>query len=561
MRINLRSSVCLLFLTVGMSASSGMAGVASPVLEEVESEVDSIVLYGLGADIRRTATVRLPEGIHELLFASIPRADDEPLEGLRASASDPWKILGVDVRWQDELEIEDESEFASQQSNIARLRDQKVLLQMRCEGIRSDLGFLEAIGVRTAADATVAAGTDQLDLDAVREQLEFVRKERLRLQDRLIQEQNLLEEAQVELDRAVLELDRRGADRRRQVVRVRVAVPQAGEGQVSIRYLTSLAGWEPAYSIYSTKASDSMPIDYEAIVTQATGEDWQDVEMTLSTATPSMPSGPPAIQPVYVDRQSEIPDPPLAVAEMDRQGGVIFGASDPSTLEMIRNAAVNSGGTAVTYRLPGRVSVSNDEKGATRLRIADFVAPATRVLVARPVVDQRVYLRGDLVNESPYVLLSGDASLFMQGEFVGPTRLDPVPAGGAFPVWFGPDPSVSITRNVVSRKTDRTGLLGGGRQTSIEYRIEIANSGDESARIEVWDRHPVSLDGDIEVRVIDVSPALASDDAYRQLAEKQGLLKWVLNLQPRGTSGAEQTISWTVRVNRSSDLDITPIPE
>ena len=67
--------------------------------------------------------------------------------------------------------------------------------------------------------------------------------------------------------------------------------------------------------------------------------------------------------------------------------------------------------------------------------------------------------------------------------------------------------------------------------------------------------------GDIEVRVVDVEPALAGDETYLDLAGKQGLLKWMLTLTPRGTAGADRTVSWTVRVNRSSDLDITPIPE
>ena len=561
MRTTLRSSVCLLFLFVGLFSSSIFAGaVGQEVGQEVDSKVDSVVLYGLGADVRRTATVDLPAGVHELLFASIPRADDEPLDGLRASASDPWKILGVDVRWRSEMEIEDESNVVIQQAVIRRLRSQKDLLEMRCEGIRSDLGFVDAIGVRTAADATAASGTDQLDLEAVREQLEFVRQERSRLQDRLIEEEQLLATAQANLEQAELEAERAGPGRRQQVVRVRVAVPEAGEGQVSIRYLSGLAGWEPGYSIYSTKDSVSMPINYEAIVTQATGEDWEGVQMTLSTATPSMPSGPPDIRPVYVDRQREI-SVNAAMPEMALEKREVFGSSDSSTLEMIRNAAVNFGGSAVTYKLPGRVSVATDKQGSSRLRIAEFVAPASRVLVARPVVNQKVYLRADLVNESDYVLLSGEASLFMEGEFVGPTRLDAVPAGGDFKVWFGPDPSVTAKRTVVSRKTDRTGLLGGGRQTSIEYRIDVVNTGDEEVTVEVWDRRPVSLDGDIEIRVVDVEPPLSDADAYRQLAEKQGLLKWVLKMKPRGTTGADQTISWTVRVNRSSDLDITPIPE
>jgi uncharacterized protein (TIGR02231 family) len=520
----------------------------------VESRVDSVVLYGVGADVRRTAKVVLEPGVHELLFSGIPSTEYEPLDGLRASASGAWKILGVDVRRWGAVSDED-SEIRMLQDAIREARKRRDTLQMRSEGIRMDLEFLRAIGMKVAD-----AGTERVDLDIIQQQLAFVREERTRLQDNLVEELERLAVADRELDEAVLVLERRGPEEGEEMVRVRVEVPEAGEGEVSIRYLCARASWEPSYSIYSVMNASAMPIDYEAVVIQATGEDWNDVEMTLSTATPSMPSGPPIIQSVYVDRRPDSPEADRSLGS-DRNQAVVFGSKGASPMEMIRNAAVTFGGSAVTYKLPGRVSVSTDEQGSTRMRIADLVAPAKRVLVARPVVDQKVYLRADLVNNSSYVLLGGEAALFMEGEYVGPNRLEAVPAGADFEIWFGPDPSITIDRAVVGRTTDRTGLLGGGRQTSIEYRIEIVNEGTEAATVEIWDRRPVSRDGDIEVRVVDVSPELARDEAFQEIAARQGLLKWQVDLQPAGNEGSRRTITWKVRVNRSSDMEITPIPE
>ena len=82
-------------------------------------------------------------------------------------------------------------------------------------------------------------------------------------------------------------------------------------------------------------------------------------------------------------------------------------------------------------------------------------------------------------------------------------------------------------------------------------------NGDAPATVEVWDRRPVSRDGDIEVGVRDLSMPLATDAEYRDTDEKQGLLKWVV---PLG-AGEAKAITWTVRVNRSGDIEMTPIPE
>ena len=558
MRPSIRSIAFLVILTAA-SAPLGAVGGGFGDLEprEVDSKVDSVVLYGVGADVRRTASVRLETGVHELLFTGIPTTGDELLDGLRASASSPWRVVGVDVMRRGRPLDEAGSELAMLEAAIRKTRLAVETTELRCQGIRSDLEFIEAIGIRTAVDATAASGTDRLDLEVIREQLEFVGTERGRLHDRLIEEQQRLRVAQRAFEDATVAVDRRGSNQAEQVVRVRVAVLEAGDGEVSIRHLTSKAAWKPSYSIYSTMDAASMPIEYEAVVSQFTGEDWDDVEMTLSTATPSMPSGPSDIEPIYVDRQRGSPDAPSD----DRAVGKAMGAARLSTMELMQNASVTLGGTAVTFGIPRRVSVSSDMSGSTRVRIADFSSAVKRVLVARPVASEKAFLRVDLVNDSPYVMLGGKVALFMEGEFVGPTRLTAVPRGGEFEIWFGPDPSITIDRQVVSRKTDRTGLLGGGRQTSIVYRIEVVNTGDQSATVEVWDRRPVSLDGDIEVRVVDVSPAMADDRDFLEEESKQGLLKWLLQLAPAGAEGSRKTISWIVRVNRSSDLDITPIPE
>ncbi|MEE2895180.1 MAG: mucoidy inhibitor MuiA family protein [Planctomycetota bacterium] len=534
--------------------------------QEVESSISSVLLYRGGADVERVATLDLEEGVHELVFSGIPDPGGEGLEGVRASASGPWKVVGVDiVRRRIPLgEMQDADDL---EGSLAEARDLLRGLELRRKGVEADLDFLEAVRIRAAADATDAGGTRGLDLDVVRSQLEFVQQERESLQARLLEVEGAVAAAERGVESLEQAIQRRGSTREEVVARVRVAVTEGGSGDVAIRYLRSRASWRPTYSIRSTRGIETMPIEYEAIVAQSTGEDWNDVDVVLSTAVPTRPSGPPEISPVYVDRR-------------EGPGGVAFDVDSMAlgsealpdlvptdarrklaAIDAIKDATVDPGGTAVTFSLPGPVSIASDDRSTTRLRLADFVAPAERVLVARPVADESVFLRVDLENQSPFVLLRGTVDLFMQGEYIGTTRIDEVPAGGGFEVWFGPDPSISVVREVVSRNTERTGLLGGGRQTSIDYRIDLRNAGADPVMLELWDRRPVSRDGDIEVRVVDVSPALATDEAYLDLAARQGLLKWVVDLGAAGSETSGRAVSWTVRVNRSSDLDITPIPE
>ncbi len=551
-------------VAASVSASPAAADEVVPI--EVASEVDAVVLYGTGADIRRGTTVTLEPGIHELVFTGIPDPGGEGLAGVRASVNPPFAVLGVDVTVRERPVVDDPGSLrAAVREAEATLRR----VELERQGVENDLGFVEAIGVRAANDATDAGGTADLDLESVARQLQFVRAERTRLQAELLDAIRRVEDATAGLERAKRALGRSGEVSRETVATVRVAAPEPGEAAVAVRYLRRDAGWRPSYSIRSMRGEPVMPVEYEAIVRQATGEDWNDVAMTLSTATPSTPSGPAEIRPVFVDRRRDrpqgavasnavpMPEADTAVAPGYGGGGGTGLARKAATRDAMRDASVASGGTAVTYRLPRHVSVRSDRERTARLRIADIAAPATRVLVARPLVEEQVYLRGDLANRSPFVLLAGEASLFMEGEYIGPTWIEEVPAGGDFDVWFGPDPAITVERTMLAKNTEKTGLFGAGLQTSLEYRIEIRNDGDTAATVEVWDRRPVSRDGEIEVSVVNPRPALATDADYLATDAKQGLMKWLVPLAP----GADAAITWTVRVNRSSDLDITPIPE
>ena len=55
----------------------------------------------------------------------------------------------------------------------------------------------------------------------------------------------------------------------------------------------------------------AVSVEYDALVVQSTGEDWNKVRLSLSTAEPTRASGPPPVEPWFVDVY--VPPPPVAV--------------------------------------------------------------------------------------------------------------------------------------------------------------------------------------------------------------------------------------------------------
>ncbi|QDU87925.1 hypothetical protein Pla175_12920 [Pirellulimonas nuda] len=75
---------------------------------------------------------------------------------------------------------------------------------------------------------------------------------------------------------------------------------QEAGASLRLRYLVAGAGWSPSYNLRAGADRKQVTVEYNAQVQQMSGEDWTDVAMTLSTATPSLVAEPPKLDPLAI---------------------------------------------------------------------------------------------------------------------------------------------------------------------------------------------------------------------------------------------------------------------
>ncbi len=71
----------------------------------------------------------------------------------------------------------------------------------------------------------------------------------------------------------------------------------AAAGKVRLNYLVDAAAWRPQYKLRAGKdLKDKVQVEYLAAIMQQTGEDWQNVNLVLSTAQPMLNAAPPDLK-------------------------------------------------------------------------------------------------------------------------------------------------------------------------------------------------------------------------------------------------------------------------
>ncbi|MDP7008683.1 MAG: mucoidy inhibitor MuiA family protein [Phycisphaerales bacterium] len=554
-----------------LAATCSLYGQAVTVEMEpitADGSITDVTLYRGRASITRTAELDLTMGGWSVFFENLPHS--AALSSVQASVVGNAKLIAVDTS---SFHIEKNNNELLEEINreIEAVEDKIKLAKADEQSLQMQSTYLETLVQRSSSDKEQA-----VDLHSFKEQLAFIGEHMAILEEQKLTNKTL--QGALNNKRNTLVKRRNSiADERRIQQNAVVDLIALSDGSVTVEltYLVQNASWEPLYAIRATENAESITIDYDANISQFSGEDWKDVNLILSTAQPQRSASPPKLSPWYVD--IEQPQPPPPSSELTRRGETVSyqyakdaGASR-SRLDAeevgaelglaVASASVQGEGPAVSFALPRTVTVPSDKNGKQKTAIGSIATTASLFRVAVPMLTDSVYIRSEVRNESPFILLPGVASIFHGSDFVGRTTVPTIAPNESFPLDLGIDPKVTATRTLLEKKTSSKGLFGSSKETLFDYRVTISNGHDSPLNVQLWDRIPVSRNAEIAVEMKGQTAALSTDTTYLESERPLGLLRWDLEIPATSTGDSSFVLTWQVDVARGKNVDITPLPE
>ena len=509
-------------------------------MNSIETHIESVTVYPDRALVVRRGTAHIESGAQEIVVAGLPPQLD--VESLRASGRGEVgvKINGVEARERPLTEANNET-AREVQRELDAAQDAGNALGQSDSALQNRLDTLQKLA-RDAAKRfadSLSKGQSSLEqltalLDYIAAQTASINAERGALELRKRDNAAL----QIALSQRLKQL-KSGARRVKRVVAVLVESSGAGEWQLELSYLVGGAKWTPLYDARVTTAPEkqAFSLSLHALVLHESGEDWNEVALSLSTARPGLGTLPPKLAPLWID----VPHLPVPVAPRmmrarvgaereetgvvgtgDTDGMLLLSASSALIEAQHIEASVESEGATVEFALPHRLSVPGD--GQThRVAIATREFPAKFDFFAVPRRVELAYGRATITNNSSLSLLEGQVSVFRDGVFVGRATLKNTAPGGEFQLFLGPDEQVRANRELAARDTDKN-FLGSTKRVHFAYSIEVHNLKTRAVKLGVQDQIPVSRSENIKVKLRSSSPEAAPGDL--------GLLDWELQLQP-----------------------------
>ena len=500
--------------------------------QPIASDVARVTVFLRGAQVTREArNVRIPAGTTDLVFTGLtPALDPQSLQfdGDIAGGGD-FVILSVAHRINYLEPDAPTPEILTLQGQLEVLQDSLALERALLDVYRQE----EALLLETKN----LGGDDGVQVEELRQAAAFYREQlteikRLILQtDRRIQ---ALEEAIVRVQGQLGQL-RQGRDRRTSEVVATVQAATPMQATLRLSYLTRAAGWTPRYDLRVEEVGAPLVLAYHADVQQTSGEVWDDVRLTLSTADPSRRSTAPELSPWFLGfyeprpvpsyslDAEEVVVPAQRVREADmRQEGELANLPSPPAPPPVVQA---EGATSVTFEITIPYTIPPDGRPRT-VQIQQADVPAEYRYFAAPKLEEAAYLTARVPEWEDYDLLSGPANLFLEGTYVGQSFLDVASTADTLVVSLGQDPGVVVERTKQRDFSDRQ-RLGTRREETLAFEIEVRNTKRRPIEIVVEDQVPRATNDQIDVDEVEADGA--------DFNEETGLLRWRLTVAPQQT--------------------------
>jgi uncharacterized protein (TIGR02231 family) len=278
----------------------------------VPSLISEVTVYSDRALVTRTAQVNLKPGENIIEFPGLPLGLDDNSLRVNSDNAPGVKLESIEVRpVKPEAKPVDTKRLEDQ---LQALEDQKNLLRERLENNSRRSEYLATLANRVQ-NLIAPEKENKITPADLRGFLELQAAEDLALREsRLAIEVSLREvNNQIARLREQLQDTRRGNPVTTKKVVIVLTAEQEAAVPVKISYVMPGASWTPVYDLRSDIENNTVELRYYANVSQTTGEDWNNVMLTLSTARPNIGAQMGELKPWRITTQ---PPPPINQVEV-----------------------------------------------------------------------------------------------------------------------------------------------------------------------------------------------------------------------------------------------------
>ena len=499
----------------------------------LNTKIKEITVYLNGATITRTGSLSIPSGNSLVVIKNLPQNLNP--QSIQVNGKGDFTILSVVHQINYLKEQEKTKEIIAYEDTLEKLSDQVASENAMLSVYTNEESMIMANKSLGGQNTGVSIVSLKEASDFYRNRLADIKNKQLAISKKV----KKLQERINAINKQLMEQNAKKNLPTSEIV-VMVTANQLVNATFTVSYLVNTAGWSPSYDLRAKDVNNPIEIAYKANVYQTTGEDWENVMLTLSTSNPSLSGTKPNLSTWYLNFYQPYSYNYRGSAEKQKGAKMAREEAAPSALDqeislnevVVMNAnsassytTVTESTTSIEFDISKPYDIPCNGKTYT-VEMTKSTLPAIYEYYAVPKVDKDAFLLARVTGWESLNLLSGDVFLYFEGTYVGQSYFDARSTQDTLDLSLGRDKNIVIKREKLKDFSSKS-LVGLNQKESRGFEISVRNKKSSPITIVIDDQIPVSTNKEIEIEKIDISNA--------RFDEPSGRLTWKYDIKASET--------------------------
>jgi len=261
--------------------------------KNIKSKVKDVTIFLTGAQVNREGSTSISKGQTEIIFTGI-----SPLlkrESLQAGSKSDITILSVHYETK-------KTEKKKPKGNLSELEASKNGLQRKLTRLNSKMEVINTEEHMIANLQHIQSQKKDFTIEdiikakaVISEQLENIKLKKIKTQEEI----NTINREVNKVSQKIAAFQVVYSNLEPRII-VKIKSKKDQSVKLRISYFVPNARWYPSYNLRVKDLKSPLVLDYQANISQQTGEDWKNVKLTLSTSDPNLGGQKPKLTPWYL---------------------------------------------------------------------------------------------------------------------------------------------------------------------------------------------------------------------------------------------------------------------
>lgn len=264
-----------------------IVGFSQPAERKINSTVKEVTVFLQGAQVTRTTAVEVKPGASTLVLSG---TSPHVLENsIQAEANMGVKILGVSFRVNYLKDLKTPETTKELIKEKERLSD---LIQVE----KASLAIFNEEEIMLKSNKIIG-GQNGLNVNDLKTAVDYYRQRLIDIQEHKQLINTKLAEYQENIGKIDSQVEKTKVTKPKPEGEIVIKIESKSDARIQLKvdYLVSEASWFPTYDIRAKDIQSPIAITYKASIGQQSGEDWENVKLTVSSANPSSSGARPVI--------------------------------------------------------------------------------------------------------------------------------------------------------------------------------------------------------------------------------------------------------------------------